>query len=76
MPISVVVSYGKGEIVCVHTIMAYRGVEVLLCSFLNPPAVCQGKEPLVPLNRRLNVPQNQSGWYGEGINPFSLLRIE
>jgi hypothetical protein len=56
--------------------MAYRRMEVLLCAFLTPPAVCQGKEPLVPLNRRLNVPQSQSGWYGEGTNPLSLLRIE
>ena len=73
---SVMVSYDKGKAVCVYTIMAYRGKEVLLCSFLTPPAVCQGKEPLVLLNRRLNVPQSQSGCYGEGINPLFLLRIE
>ena len=73
---SVVVSYGTGKAVCVHTIMAYRGMEVLLCFFLTPLAVCQGKERLVPLNRRLNVHQSQSGCYAEGINPLSLLRIE
>jgi len=73
MPISVMVSYGKGKAVCVHIIMAYREMGVLLCSFLTPPAACQGKQPL---NRRLNVPQSQSGCYGEGINPLTLLRIE
>jgi hypothetical protein len=56
MPMSIMVSYGKGKTVCIHTIMANRGMEVLLCSFLTPPAVCQGKEHLVALNRRLNVP--------------------
>jgi hypothetical protein len=66
----------EGKVVCVHTILAYRGMEVLLCSFLTPPAVCQGKEPLVPLNGRPNLPQSQSGCYGGGINPLSLLRIE
>jgi len=73
---SVMVSYGKGKAVCVRTLMAYRRMEVLLCSFLTPPAACKGKQPLVPLNRRLLVPQSHSGCYGEGINPLILLRIE
>jgi hypothetical protein len=76
MPMSVMVEYGKGTTVCVHTILEYRGVEVQLYSFLTPPALYQGKEPLAPLNRRLNVPQNWSGCCKQGINPLSLLKIE
>jgi len=44
----------------------------LLHSFLTVPDLCQGKEPLILLNRRLNVPQCQSGCYGKEINTFLL----
>jgi hypothetical protein len=40
------------------------------------PDLCQGKELLVLLNRRLDVPQSHSGSYGKEINLLLLLTIE
>ena len=68
---ALMVSCGKGKAVFVLTMMAYRGN-----GGTAPLALYQRKLTSVPLNMRLNVPESQSGCYGEGINPLSLLRIE
>jgi hypothetical protein len=75
MSMSVVVSYGKGK--AVDTLWKYVGYfRHMLHSFVTVPDLCQGKEPLVLLNRWLNVPQSQSGCFGKEINLLLLLTIE